>query len=135
MMRNLRLMIVLLVLSFVSASAVLAHPTFDPRGPNPARLGPNKIYACPKCEMASTKSGTCKMCKGALEEIHGKFVYTCAKDKTTADKAGNCPKCGKFMAKAVQTYACTKCHTTGDKPGNCPKCGKFMSKKTLPMMK
>jgi len=98
-------------------------------------LVPDRIYACPKCEMASARSGKCPGCKGAMAEIHGKYVFSCAKCKTVAAKGGNCSKCGKFMAKMVQTFACKKCHTTADKAGKCPKCGRFMAKKTLPMMK
>ena len=135
MIRNVRLFVLMLALSLMSMSAVVALPTFEPRNPSPVPVHTDKIYACHMCEMASAKGGKCKKCGMAMEEIHGKFIFSCAKCKTTADKAGNCPKCGKFMAKMVQTYACTKCHTTADKAGKCPKCGKFMAKKILPMAK
>lgn len=132
-MKSLRLIVVILSLFMVAVAP--AGVRLDPPKPPSLKLGPNHVYACPKCEMASTKAGKCPGCKADLIEIHGPFVYTCAKCKTTATKAGNCPKCGKFMAKAVQTYACAKCHTSGTKAGKCPKCGKFMAKKVLPMMK
>lgn len=132
-MRALRLIVVML--SLLAVVVAPAGMRLDPPKTPALKLGPNHIYACPKCDMASTKAGKCPGCKADLIEIQGTFVYTCAKDKTTASKAGNCPKCGKFMSKAVQTYVCTKCETSSTKAGKCPKCGKFMAKKVLPMMK
>jgi ribosomal protein S27AE len=132
-MRALRLIVVML--SLLAVVVAPAGMRLDPPKTPALKLGPNHIYACPKCDMASTKAGKCPGCKADLIEIQGTFVYTCAKDKTTASKAGNCPKCGKFMSKAVQTYVCAKCESSSTKAGKCPKCGKFMAKKVLPMMK
>lgn len=93
-----------------------------------------QVYACPKCEMASTHAGKCS-CGETLISVKGKTIYACADCKTESSKAGKCPKCGKAMEKSFVTYACDKCHYAATKAGKCPKCGTKLQRHVLPFMK
>lgn len=93
------------------------------------------IYACPKCEMASMRSGKCPGCGTKMEKVNGAMMFACPKCRTEAKKPGNCPMCKVAMKPEIDTYACQAHQMSSKKPGMCPKCGAKMKAYHLPMMK
>jgi ribosomal protein L37AE/L43A len=107
-----------------------ADPTRNPNAKPPMK---RDLYACPKCEAASTMSGNCKGCGEKMVKIQGTTIYACPDCHKSGMKPGKCPACGMAMKKMVRTYACHDCKVSSTKPGKCSKCGMALKKHLLPL--
>lgn len=90
-----------------------------------------KAYACPKCEVASAKSGKCA-CGEQMIAVNGRTAYACAKCAKSSAKPGKCPACGGEMHKSLITYACEACKVSSAKPGDCKMCKDKLKKHVVP---
>ena len=116
--RNILVAAVMLAATFAVNSASLAQKAA-------------KAYACPKCELASTKAMKCG-CGEQMIAVNGRTAYVCSHCNTSSKKAGNCPKCNMKLQKSLVTYACEGCKVSSVKPGNCKSCGGTLQKRIAP---
>ena len=90
-----------------------------------------QAYACPKCEVASSKATKCA-CGEQMVATNGRIAYVCPDCNTSSAKAGSCPKCKGKRQKSLITYACESCKVSSAKPGSCPKCKGQLNKHIVP---
>ncbi len=100
-----------------------------------AKSEKTKAYACPKCEMATAKAGTCA-CGEELIAVKGRIAYVCEhcikEHAWSSRKPGNCPMCKGELHKVLITYACEACKVSSAKPGDCKMCSGSLKKHILP---